>query len=277
MKDLPDNCYRYYSPDNFQYVEELISDGTLYFAFPREFNKNDAYDCKTYKIVKGPDFNSDLEYLKNLYEKTNLSHLPYTDRNLALSSRINYLGGEINFVDIMINGLDGYSKCIWDENKFGILCVSHNGNSPEMWTNYTKNHAGFCVELNLKLILQTILTNEVSDARVGPGSISCAWVEYVDEPKKMTVHEYLECGPDILFLKIKEKYWFEEEIRIIIPECIKQKISFPDGFLQNIKFGKNVKQEHIDRINKLVEKRIKNENHNEGHEKKDINYKKELA
>jgi hypothetical protein len=161
---LPDNLFKYKSFDESHSLELLKTDN-LCLSTPAQFN--DPYDCALKLIMK--DVNND--YLKNkIFEHD--SELLREQLGVSIK-KLNKLRKSKNLVyDIcLVDAKKEYPKSEYQnidhhkialimqkknnkklvdlqnlKNKIYISCFSETNKSILMWSHYSKNHQGFCIE-----------------------------------------------------------------------------------------------------------------------------------
>jgi hypothetical protein len=251
--ELPETSYRYYPKGKIEYFYEFITKGILYFAFPNEFKANDAYDCRTYSLITSKDIESDYKLLSSYWKQANYPNMPDDDKESLFNQRVVSYGGKNQFVIKTIEDLNIDCKDTWDDNRFGILCLTQNRNRIEMWKDkkYGSNYKGCCVELYLSKMLSYLKSKQVSKAREHEVKTICNYVNYVELGPKYNIKEYFNCQGEMLFLKLKSKYTYEDEIRIVIPECINQKIDFPIEVINKVIIGKYMIKADFKRIHNI--------------------------
>ena len=246
----PQYAFRFYSELRFDHFYETISNNSLYFAFPKEFANNDYFDCKHFDIIVNTI--KDVSTAIDKFKKTNYSLTKNIESTLEeLERRINLYGSEKEFAKAFAKDITTVYKRNWDIDRFGILCLAEHP-TKEMWKNYCCNYKGFCIQIDLRILVEKLNNHKVSKKC---NEFWCAKVKYIKELMKIPFNYFINDDPSViafmmLFLKM-EHYSFEKEIRIVIPEIIDQKISFPDGLIKNIYIGENTSDKFVKKLEEL--------------------------
>lgn len=234
------NLFRYISFEKLSFIKDVIEDNTLYFAFPKEFRNNDAYDCRTYDIT----FNREIDCNQSIWDEINAKH-PDQDmyeryKQYQLNVRAHPWFDNKFFME-RINAFNRIIKDGLDESRLGILCLTPNYDNRRMWQDYCKSFDGVCISLNVDTIIQTLMSSEISSWH-GDNNLNYLYrVNYVENSIKIPYLEYKNFDPYMLgikkiYTKFK-KFDYEEERRFIIPECINQKVRFPSDLINAVIIG----------------------------------------
>lgn len=221
-KGAINQCLYKYREDN-DFSEKILTDKTLWFSHPNEFN--DPFDCW-----------SNIQYLN----KDELYNLLVQSRVFDESIKSKLKQGCNKFDTNKI-------KQITDSiiNKIGVCCFSNTYTSILMWSHYANNHKGFCIEF---------------DILVDPDLFCLALpVNYV---KTMPEFNYPTEFNNIITNIIQPKYkdWeYEKEVRIIKPQSENEKngsqaFSFKPESMKRIIFGCKAHKETIEKYIELCKK-----------------------
>lgn len=135
---MPESILRYkYLPMNKSSLK-IISEGTMKFSSPSEFN--DPFDC-------APDYDvkTNLEYVSN---NKDLFKIAGKKLGLSPAQRIQNKAKMLKRVERATSKEDYGSEIA---EKTGICCLSRDALNLLMWAHYAKNHTGFVVEFCIPL------------------------------------------------------------------------------------------------------------------------------
>lgn len=250
LNKTPKYCYRFYSSNRVNHLLEVLKENSLYFAFPSQFSSNDAFDCKSFHFTASTQKEYDI--ICKQYVEVNYSNKSIDEKRTLLARRINDYGGIHDFTNNCAQSIANVYKRNWDVLRFAILCMSLN-TTKKMWKLYAQNSEGFCLKLNVHLI--TSFLNQISISKINNYS-NYFMFKRVTYPKGFINIPYsdfdekdpLELAYIMLFSKRRKEYSFEHEFRILIPECIHQKIVFPHNLIEEIKIGKNASDDQVKQI-----------------------------
>lgn len=252
------NLFKYISFNKLDYIKDILENNTLYFAFPREFKNNDAYDCKTYRIT----FYREVDCYEYVFDEI-------IEKNPHQSMFDSYRQYEINirkhpwfdskFYNERIEGVNRIFKNSPDEMNLGILCLTIDYKNNKLWYDYCDNFNGVCISLNVETIIHKLMNSPVSAWQEDSSLNYLHKIDYVKnaieipyaDSKRM---DPLEFGIKMVYTKF-DKFEYEDERRFIIPQCISQKINFPSELINAVIIGVNASKENREYIFKLHEKR----------------------
>jgi hypothetical protein len=142
--DAPEILYKYRHFDDPKHLR-ILSEREIYFAAPTSFE--DTLDCK---IPVRFDLLTEREiYEKYLFESKNL-HPNWTRQNHRKWARDwtkrSPLKDKQGLREMTEHYFQEYNK------RIGILSLTANNKSKEMWTKYSKNLSGFCVGFDTKTL-----------------------------------------------------------------------------------------------------------------------------
>jgi hypothetical protein len=212
-----------------------------YFYFANRNQLNDPFDANSSFIKLTNDNNS-------LQEFYNILVSSFPDN----SSRNEFLR---NY------DLDSYKSLLSEQmgfflNHFGVVCFSTHIKNYLMWSNYSKNGQGLCLQFNVEKDKSIFKNLRVMD--------------YVEEPKIFTFnpnshHDTL----DKLFFQKTLEWSKEKEIRLIQPHV--GKWSFDKKCLDKVILGYNSKEYFVKKVKTIVRKNYPHANLFKMNEPKEYN------
>jgi len=173
QSNIPNRLFRY-RPFNKEFDEETkqekwkneLFDGFVFPTCPKYFN--DPYDCDLsidYKVL----FNEEskrilISYLEKICELTNDDRIRIMNStDIFQDIKIIHLKHKIdlipNYEDEILKILESVSKKY--RERISVVCLSKRNDSILMWSHYSVNHTGFCIEYNL-------INNEKINAGIKP-------------------------------------------------------------------------------------------------------------
>ena len=160
--------YKYYDFDSFfdnKSKLDSFQNGKLWASTPLEFN--DPYDCLAQVFLPRNNFLNPHEFLRQEIDGIEIScdNLSESDKK-DLEQKINSLLKNLSSADLdklcADNGIilpsildDKKIANFWKE-KYYVLCLTSNLRSILMWSHYSKNHTGFCLEFDPDKIIFSI-------------------------------------------------------------------------------------------------------------------------
>lgn len=194
---IPNKVYKYRNFSEPNHLK-IITDQEVYFARPIEFYFND--DCK---IKLDKDYIMDEENMRKYYRRQYLKNYGYAletyDPRITRYMNTNKPDEE----DIIYSEdiLELYINLL-----FGVFCVSLNGESDYLWSTFSNNYQGFCVEFELKNCITTKIATQ--------GFIN--YIPKEDLPKAkmygISENEMLEYFNEFIF-QLPNTLVYEEEYR----------------------------------------------------------------
>ena len=146
LTDLPEMVYKYRDWEDV-YHKTIFTRRHVFFAKPKSFK--DPLDCKNplrYELLTERDI-----FQKYLTDSKNCN-LDFTEdqhnswaMEMAKNSPIK---NRRKVKRIQKEMLDQFNE------RFGVLSLTANPKSMEMWTKYSNNHRGFCIGFNPKLMFE---------------------------------------------------------------------------------------------------------------------------
>ncbi|RGP55960.1 hypothetical protein ASB58_00805 [Pseudomonas abyssi] len=189
--DNADVLYRYKYREMTDDNLKIITEGTLSFSRPSDFN--DPFDCS-------PAY--DRESMTDIFRRRpDLVKRVGDSKGLSPAKRIQQKG---KWVANILRAVDSGA---WTEQlgaQAGIFCLSRNPSSQLMWAHYAKNHTGFLVEFSISMDAPYLDLTEFMPLPV----------RYADERPKL---EWGAVKPDFedVFLTKSRDWEYEEEERTL--------------------------------------------------------------
>lgn len=130
----PKYLYKYFSIN--KYTRSVFVNNEIYFCKPSQFN--DPFDSKVCYKFEGK------QITKLHFIRKQLKQLPSCSKKQAKQ----ILSDPKNFIEFERN-----MQKLWDDsrNQLGVLCLSEKNDNILMWSHYSQQHQGFCLEFNPKL------------------------------------------------------------------------------------------------------------------------------
>lgn len=240
---LPEILYKYRDWEN-KYHQSVITKSLLYFSSPRDFE--DPKDCKNlvdfslYTPQEILNLYLD-ESKKNNPKESDEFHMKYAEEwfNQGL------LQDKARIKSINIK----YEENFFD--RFGVLSLTENFKSPQMWKKYANNRSGFCIGYDTKCLVSGY-------PNIGGGN-----VEYVQELPRIHPSDQ-GIKSHVVQIITKEKKWtFEEEYRLFINgpnklETNQRLLKIPDECVKEIIFGAEMTEKNKKEIRQIAKKRFPN-------------------
>lgn len=264
--NLPKTLYKYLSNES-QYLFDSLENNYWYFAHKDDFNDPSDFQVRwTTKnqkdILKKFIEHRHIRNKKDIFELlTNGSLSDYfqlaLDQNILKKPElVNIFRGEDN----------PFEKIETFQNKIGILCLSTSNNNSMMYSHYSNNHKGICIEYNS----ERIFDHFKKDDQV---NIAGAFVKYEHEqPNPFFLEQAGENQTKEYNNSLKQQilckydFWnYEEEYRVLrLPidnkdnsNFSRSKLTLPDKSIRSIIFGHNCsidfKNEVMAKLNPQIE------------------------
>jgi len=233
--------YKYYSLDNEYSWDALINE---YFYFSSPSQLNDPFDCKVNLVWKG-SFDDTLSWLSrkgyNVDEKSSIR--------------------KIHNLDIQLSNFDNeHYKAARDGIK--VFSASTNPDSILMWSHYTHNHTGICVnfktrywnnEIGIKFRACNFPRKMIQD--YPQGFLPLTKVKYqLNMPKPVNMIQNTEPGALDEFIYTKHNDWkYENEYRasIYFLDINNQKLKYHTDTIKEIIFGMDCSESYERDIMKI--------------------------
>ena len=124
--------YRELSEANVERVERIFANSELYFASPKQFN--DPFDSKVLLSLHGTK-EEWRNYLRQLYK----NFRPHWNREQRFAE-VELIMREGRYKRIPKDAVNSYL------DEIGVFSMSERNDHILMWSHYSKNHTGFCLE-----------------------------------------------------------------------------------------------------------------------------------
>jgi hypothetical protein len=236
--DYPKKLYKYRTFDKDGYYKNLIKNNELFFSSPDKFN--DPFDCCVYVEFNERVKQQSLDYFEQYFRKEH-SNIPSNimDRNIQLVRGMK----EELFKSQLMQAQFFRGSAIQN----GICSLSSKKDSILMWSHYSENHKGFCLELDVNIIIKTIERDfQDKDNALALGKVSYILaypiLNNVNNPMEY-IKIYFQKHPD---------WTYEAEWRLLHLNHPNQCIRFPEGIITAIYFGEQCLKSDIDIIWELV-------------------------
>lgn len=198
---------------------EILSEMTL--KFNSILNTNDPWEKKLQlnNICDCPSYSNDIKGLQTRFTELELLNKTNTESYKIMN---------------MFKSL-----CLSKSFKFKNKTI-HGYNQPRMWTQYSKNHEGFCFELNLEMLVNKIL------ASIPNEFVRFENVNYKPNLEKLyhplrhdiTIEDFIKENYQTIFFNKNINWKDEHEYRIIVCKSEDFKINISDC-IKSIYLGVN--------------------------------------
>lgn len=201
---------------------KILSNHQVWFANPSTFN--DPFDCNI-----RVDMADDSSKIKNYYNKYNKEYKFDNNDNWILLKKS-------NFKDISLGNklvMDSVKRMV---SKVGILSLSSKNDNILMWSHYSNDHKGICLEFDLlkgKEAFRPIKKMKYKD--------EYGVLRYLDNPNRVI---------EEIFLSKSIEWKYEDELRVISNKVGLK--SYNKDALSAIYFGCKTEEKDIDKIIKIV-------------------------
>jgi hypothetical protein len=237
----PDHLYKYRAfsndPEQLDWVEQIITKGILYFAAPQELEDEAELKPMLTGEVKREDF------LNLCIEQLQLDHESWSDQKI-LAAAMEFANEKFPLDPDIIKTLQDQ---MWERfSQFGILSLTENPTSRDMWDKYAGGNTGICIQFSRE--------NEPSQRNI----CIARPVTYLPERPKISPFATPRRQSEWLDLACKSKtvsWRFEQEWRIVDPLPINQdevprtrQQALPEGVITGVILGPNISEKHIDMV-----------------------------
>jgi len=236
--DIPKVLYKYRDWSN-KYHKTILTKREVFFAPPESFEDNE--DCR---VPIRYDLLTDEEIFNRYLERVSNEHPKWTNLRKRAEARFWFNKGLLRD-EKHLKEVDEFS---WEDlnKRFGVLSLTANNSSEEMWMKYAANKRGICVGFDTELMFD-------DKSKVGGGGNVIYFDEFpIIHPLEEPIQKMLK---QIYF---KKKEWnFEEEYRVhkIHPKYInnrKRIYSVPEEAIAEVILGVNMKSQEREDIIKVV-------------------------
>lgn len=230
--------YRYYSP---KYGLQTLENPLIYFNNPKNFN--DVRDCSP-KLLNVSD-----SYLDEMVEKHIKENYPGKFHQKLIKDQLK----NKDFKHKLYR--EGKEKVILEiVRKLGITCFTLSNDNELMWTHYTSNHTGLCIEFDYqKMILYFKKIQDIA-------RIALYKIEYVSDIAKINIEKEFSNDQIMDWLTTKlSKYQYEDELRAIIYQVDDNRsISIPENLITGVYLGYNIEGSLKDKVKSLMTDKYQN-------------------
>lgn len=240
--EAPEILYKYRNFANENHFK-ILTDNEIFFSPPTSFE--DKVDCKIpirYDLLSNQEIFE--KYLSDSKERNN-GYTRQQHRNWARDwTKKSPLKNKARLEKYTEQEFQDYDK------RIGILSLTGNNSSLEMWNKYSDNRTGFCVGFHTKQLFQFL-------GGGGP-------VVYLDELPTIRPrpwHSFDQQRYLRVFSKLR-KWEFEEEYRTLIFNINElttdqRKRQLPNEVYKEIIMGQEISKENMDRIEEIIATRHK--------------------
>lgn len=240
QNEYPPIVYKYRDWTNSLH-KTILTESVLYLSSPRDFRKDDPYDCNIPE--KFPEGEELRQFFIEKYDSTK-------SEGMSLNQFVDYwcqyspLSNPIERDKILANIMEKFF------DRFGVLSMTTDCKNEYMWNKYANNHEGFCVGFNTSELFPLI------------GGFSR--VHYYDQ---LPIIDYWKDSLETKHNKriySKERKWeFENEYRVHKmwpqPATTEQRqIHFPPSSLTEIYLGQKMPESHREEIKSIAAKKYPN-------------------
>jgi hypothetical protein len=207
-------------------AEAIIENNTLKFSSPDCFN--DPFEFHD-GLVK---FDVDKNYIKGIVRKRT------NDKKLIKKFLSDFESDKAGFIENLINQFRRQKS----ETK--ICCFSETNLNILMWSHYSKNHTGACIQFDEAMLGKTFTGNSLISS-----------VRYTQKLKALSFSKYRDKAVTNWVLTKSKDWEYEKEKRIVLggnPDTI-QRVS-PQAILKII-FGCKTIEKDLVRISDLIEQK----------------------
>jgi hypothetical protein len=232
----------HYQRFNPNYLAQTIKRNTIHFSNPSQFN--DPWDCKPWfnKALDDPVIR---ERYVQWFDRIGRKHTPELTE-AERQRRIRVMRSDREFLERMIDDCSrGMVPAI--DTQYRVYCLSTTPVSTLMWSHYTDNHQGICLEFGVR--------NDVM--------CSALRVEYREGYPLFDLAAEDDYSNLLPFIAKSSVWEYEDEYRLIAQEeatadtedTLKTKnnvLLLPRGALVSVIVGCSASQETIEEVKELV-------------------------
>lgn len=216
------------------YSEALFSTPEIRFSSPSELN--DPFECCPWLTFNGTQ-NQLIEFHKRELWKRNPQLTP---ENAAAHAGSNFLDGRHRDPDTLNRIRKRVHTML--ARRIGLYCLSENNDSILMWSHYSHNHQGYCLEFEA-----TNFTPVFGEAQRVNYASDYPVVDFFNTPNEEQV--------DLIFLTKYIGWSYEEEWRIIDHEAGPGAHAYPAELLRGVIFGLRMPEDERAKIRAWTKKR----------------------
>lgn len=213
--------------DSVAQMRDLIVRSRLWLASALDFN--DPFDMSAHTIIDG----TAKERRNRLDQILKMQGMPWHDRQKILVTALSK--PEIEIQAVARNSM----RAIMD--RFGVCSFGGDPRNIQMWSHYSSNHKGFCLQLET--------------ARDPFTFCNCIKIEYLDDYPIIKWTTSPDEGIHGLITRKHPGWGYEQETRLIIQDKSRQHLQFEPGALKSIIVGCATDEAGIDVLRKLLKER----------------------
>ncbi len=217
-----------------EHSEALFSTPTIWFSPPAKLN--DPFECRPRLTFDGTP-KQIVEFLERQYRKRIPQFTPQGATARAISVYLEGRHRDPNAWERIRQ--DVLAKIT---RQIGLYCLSKNNNSILMWSHYSQNHRGYCLEFEA-----TANTSVFGEAQPVGYATDYPVVDFFKTPKEEQV--------DLIFLTKYLGWSYEEEWRIIDHRAGPGAHAYLAELLRGVIFGLRMPEDDRAKIRAWIKKR----------------------
>ena len=212
-----------------KHSEALFSTPTIWFSPPAQLN--DPFECRPWFTFDGTQ-DQRAEIIKSLVRSLRKHNPQLTPENAIAHAAAIFLEGRHRDP----NTWEQIRKDLLSMlgHRIGLYCLSKSNDSILMWSHYSQNHQGYCLEFEA-----TNYTPVFGEAQAVKYASDYPVVDYFNTPNEKQV--------DLIFLSKYSGWSYEEEWRIIDHGAGPGAHAYPVELLRGVIFG--LRMPESDRMN----------------------------
>jgi hypothetical protein len=238
---IPKIIYKYRNWDCKNH-KKILLENSIWFSSPMGLieNKSDEMVC-SFDFSWFQNFNNLKRYLKSTIESRG-DFSSFKKKLIIEDKMVEILK---NWPQTHIEIIEKYKDCL--NQKMGVFCSCLEPDNPILWDQFSKNHTGFCVGLDLTKIQASENT-----------SSCCCKVNYIDTQEKIIIKPNPFDSDLDSILRISEaiytlpnKFKEEQEFRLTKSYC-SGLVEMPNNCICEVILGAKMSSEHKMEIKALV-------------------------
>jgi hypothetical protein len=231
-KDTPATLYKYRYFDSDGYHLNVLRNSSLYFSSFDKFN--DPYDSTLkFDYTDDPPGTRKLgfqKFLREIYPKA-----PINEIENLVDQRLKKINSSEDYFEEVAN-----FQTLKNKDKYGICSLTPNPRNLLMWAHYSNNHAGFCVGIDAKKLLEEQYSLIIKNMLLG-----LIKIHYTENYPKINFfhslnHPNSEAIIDLLVTKSIE-WKYEDEYRLLLIDKTNHELKFSQNIFSEIILGCNIK------------------------------------
>jgi DUF2971 family protein len=238
----------HYQPCNMDWMRQIILDRKIQFSNPRDFN--DPWDCRPYFYIPEADDQRACERCVQWFDAAARKQAPGLDEQEHARKIIQLRNNRPSFERFIRDLSESIIEAI---NKiYRVYCLSTKPDSTLVWSHYSNNHQGVCLEFACNNIVFGSATQ----------------IQYSEEypPLDFAIDAQDRLG--LLPLFVKSDAWsYEDEYRVIAQEVFelprttilrtrKNFLKYPPGALRAIIMGCMIPQSDAAELRRIIDQQF---------------------